>query len=147
MSPRKNEPCSLNIMLTSHIECLISDIGYSNVQCPMSNILLTSHSCKNVVYKLSVLLLQRALLAGFTCFCHTQAKHPVCCLKKYSIIKVMSPKHYIWQVDSTNWGRDKMAGISQTTVSNAFSWMKIFEFRLIFPWSVFLRVQLTILQH
>ena len=26
------------------------------------------------------------------------------------------------------WGRDKMAAISQTTFSNAFSWMKMFEF-------------------
>ena len=29
----------------------------------------------------------------------------------------------------THWGRDKMAEISQTTFSNAFSWMKIYEFR------------------
>ena len=28
----------------------------------------------------------------------------------------------------THWGRDKMDAISQTTYSNAFSWMKIFEF-------------------
>ena len=27
----------------------------------------------------------------------------------------------------TNWGRDKMAIISQTTLSNAFSWMKMLE--------------------
>ena len=47
----------------------------------------------------------------------------------------------------THWGRDKMAAISQTTLSNAFSWMKIFEFRLKFYWSLFLRVELTIFQH
>ena len=47
----------------------------------------------------------------------------------------------------THWGRDKMAAISQTTRSNPFSWMKIFEFRLRFYWSLFLRVQLTIFQH
>ena len=47
----------------------------------------------------------------------------------------------------THWGRDKMDFISQTTFSSAFSWMKIFEFRLKFHWSLFLRVQLTILQH
>ena len=29
----------------------------------------------------------------------------------------------------TNWGRDKIATISQTTFSNAFSWMKIFVFQ------------------
>ena len=28
--------------------------------------------------------------------------------------------------DLTHWGRDKMAAIFQTTVSNAFSWMKTF---------------------
>ena len=27
--------------------------------------------------------------------------------------------------DLTHWGRDKMAAISQTTLSNAFSWMKL----------------------
>ena len=47
----------------------------------------------------------------------------------------------------THWGRDKMDAISQTTFSSAFSWMKIFEFRLKFPWSLFLRVQSTIFQH
>ena len=47
----------------------------------------------------------------------------------------------------THWGRDKMAAISQTTFSNPFSWMKIFEFRLKFHWSLFLRFQLTIFQH
>ena len=40
-----------------------------------------------------------------------------------------------------------MAAIFQTTLSNAFSWMKILEFRLQFHWSLFLRFQLTIIQH
>ena len=31
---------------------------------------------------------------------------------------------------STHWGRDKMDAISQTTFSIAFSWMRMFEFRL-----------------
>ena len=43
----------------------------------------------------------------------------------------------------THCGRDKMDAISQTTFSNAFSWMKIFEFLFKFHWSLFLRVQLT----
>ena len=46
----------------------------------------------------------------------------------------------------TYWGRDKMAAISQTTVSNLFSWMKMYTFRLEFHWSLFLRVQLTTCQ-
>ena len=32
----------------------------------------------------------------------------------------------------THWGRNKMDAISQTTSSSAFSWMKMFEFRLKF---------------
>ena len=46
-----------------------------------------------------------------------------------------------------HWGRDKMDAISQTTFLSAFSWMKMFEFRSKFHWSLFLRVQLTIFQH
>ena len=47
----------------------------------------------------------------------------------------------------THWGLDKMAAISQTTVSNSFSWMKIYEFRIKCHWSLFLRVQQTLFQH
>ena len=47
----------------------------------------------------------------------------------------------------THWGRGKMAAVFQTTFSNAFSWMKMIEFRFKFHWSLFLRVQLTIFQH
>ena len=39
----------------------------------------------------------------------------------------------------THWGRDKMVDISQTTFSYEFSWMKMYEFRLKFHWSLFLR--------
>ena len=44
-----------------------------------------------------------------------------------------------------NW--DKMAAISQTIFSGAFSRMKRFVFWLRFQWSLFLRVQLTITQN
>ena len=47
----------------------------------------------------------------------------------------------------THWGRDKMDAIPQTIFSNAFSWMKMYKFRLKFHWSLFPRVQLTIFQH
>ena len=47
----------------------------------------------------------------------------------------------------THWGRDKMDAISQTTFSNGLSWMKMYEYKLAFHWSLFLRVQLTIVQH
>ena len=52
-----------------------------------------------------------------------------------------------WCSQLTHWSRDKMDAISQTTLSSAFSWMKMFEFRLQFHWSLFLMVQLTIFQH
>ena len=45
------------------------------------------------------------------------------------------------QMSLTHWGRDKIDAILQTTFSNAISWMKMFEFRLKFHWSLFLRVQ------
>ena len=47
----------------------------------------------------------------------------------------------------THWGREKMAAISQTIFSNAFSWVELFDFPLKFHWSLFPRFQLTISQH
>ena len=47
----------------------------------------------------------------------------------------------------THWGWDQIDAMSQTTFSNEFSWMKMYEYRLKFHWSLFLRVQLTISQH
>ena len=47
----------------------------------------------------------------------------------------------------THWGRDQIDDISQTTFSSAFSWMKMFQLRLKFHWSLFPRVQLAIIQH
>ena len=58
---------------------------------------------------------------------------------------IHTPQHGEYRL--THWGRDKMAAVSQTTLSNAFSWMKMLEFRLRFHWRLFLRVQLTIFQH
>ena len=40
-----------------------------------------------------------------------------------------------------------MTAVPQTMFSNAFSWMKMYEFRLKFHLSLFLRFQLTIFQH
>ena len=40
-----------------------------------------------------------------------------------------------------------MAAVSQTRLSNSFSWMKIVEFRLKFHWNLFHRVQLTVFHH
>ena len=44
----------------------------------------------------------------------------------------------------TIWVRDKTDAILLTTFSNAFSWLKLFQFSLLFHWSLFPRVQLTI---
>ena len=44
-------------------------------------------------------------------------------------------------------GWEKMAAISQTTVSNAFCWIKLYEFRFNFHWSLLIKGQLTIFQH
>ena len=43
---------------------------------------------------------------------------------------------YSWLV-THHWGRDKMTASFQTILSNAFSWMKIYKFRLRFHWSLF----------
>ena len=40
----------------------------------------------------------------------------------------------------THWGRYKMAVVFQTIFSSACSWMTMFEFRLKFHWTLFLRV-------
>ena len=40
-----------------------------------------------------------------------------------------------------------MSSIFQTTFSNAFSWMKMYEFQLRFQLSLSLRIQLTIIQY
>ena len=71
-----------------------------------------------------------------------------------TLVEIMDTDPIHWRIyvalggdEWTHWGRDKMDAISQTIFSSAFSWMKMFEFRLKFQWSLFLRVQLTIFQH
>ena len=61
-------------------------------------------------------------------------------------IEVWGNNHYKWRCALTHSGRDNMAAIFQTKFWNAFSLMKIYEFRLRFHWSLFPRVQLTIFQ-
>ena len=80
------------------------------------------------------------------CYCQTAA-----CLKTM----LLSLQHAfenescaaIIAIISTHWSRNEMDAISQTTFWSAFSWMKMFEFRIRFHWSLFLRVQLMIIQH
>ena len=47
----------------------------------------------------------------------------------------------------THWDRDKIAVISQTTFSNAYSWIKMNEFCLRFHWNLFLVFEFTIFNH
>ena len=55
--------------------------------------------------------------------------------------------HWVLVIELTHLPLDKMAAISQTIFSKAFSWMKSFVFWFKFHWSLFLRVPLTIIQH
>ena len=60
------------------------------------------------------------------------------------------PLYCLWQQvksPSTHWGQNEINNISQATFSNVFSSMKMYEFQLTFPGSLFLGVQLTISQH
>ena len=57
-----------------------------------------------------------------------------------------------WRIQSTSGtlshkGRDKIAASFQTTFSNAFSWMKIYKFRLRFHLNFFPSIQITIFHH
>ena len=60
-------------------------------------------------------------------------------------------RHHSWMRSicySLNTMRPRQNGRHfQTTFSNGFCWMKLYEFRLKFHWSLFLGVQLTIFQH
>ena len=51
-------------------------------------------------------------------------------------------KHIVWHIAAETHCRHL-----HTTFSNAFSWMKLYKFRLTFHWSLFPRVQSTIFQH
>ena len=68
-----------------------------------------------------------------------------------NLLKVRRPKWIFWCsglfLALTHWGQDKMATMSQTALSNVFSWMKILEFRLRFQWILFLRFDSTIFYH
>ena len=75
-----------------------------------------------------------------------KSKYPSACVKNPtfgdSLVTAFTKRNI--HVPLTHWGRDEMDNISQTTFSNAFSWIKMFEFRLKFYWSLFVRVQLKI---
>ena len=77
---------------------------------------------------------------------HTVSAYGLATWQSIYMDRIDSYAKHAWNRHLTHWGGDKMAAISQTTLSNAFSWMKILEFRLKLHWSLFLRIQLTIFQ-
>ena len=62
---------------------------------------------------------------------------------RFSVMTENKPQRY---EILTYWGRDWTAFIFQTTFSNTFSQMKMYEFRLQCLWSLSLRVHLAIFQ-
>ena len=65
--------------------------------------------------------------------------HPVLCIIRHILCRYLK--------SLTQWGRYKVAAISQMTHSNALCRMKMFEFWLKFHWNMFLGVELTTIQH
>ena len=84
------------------------------------------HRCYSGIRSLPYTPLPDTRLPGMHHNCHS-------CQGRLKIINTLRPR--------------QMDAISQTTFSNAFSWMKMHEFRFRFHWSLFLRFELTIFQH
>ena len=115
------------------------------------SLLLRPYTCEwNIMrYRISVII-QSSMIVLFYCL-----------RSKYSFmskepLKFQEQLYFNWDLPvcaATHLPRDtplthlplgKMAAISHTIFSNAFSWMKSFIFCLKFHWSLFLRAQLTI---
>ena len=73
-------------------------------------------------------------------------QYPIQPSRPKTINEAMDMQKWTGMLKLTHWGPRQMDAISQTTFSNAFSWMKLFESQLKFHWSLFPRVQLTIFQ-
>ena len=71
-----------------------------------------------------------------------------CLILTFKQTRSISIKWICPSIPLTHLPLDKMAAISQTTFSNAFSWMKSFVFWLKFHWSLFrLRLRQGFIQH
>ena len=108
-----------------------------------------------LIWKLMVFILLRGPPAGLNtlaCYCHFQTWHSAGCRRlvdgspdpngALGTSVVRKPRRYHIEAETRC-----MAAIFQTTFSNAFSWMKMFKFRLRCHWTLFPSVQLTIFQH
>ena len=97
----------------------------------------------------------------YKCIYHTQGLCKIS--KQIGKCWMNSKKHFLWDLllNKIQWKRyyntrhphfntlrpRQLDAISQTTFSNTFSWMKMFEFRLKFHWILFPMVQLIIFQY
>ena len=121
--------------IIQHVLCIISITSndFSNAQ------IYVRHICRVLSALYHMRILSIFINAGFP--------PPIVNLQRLPLSDMLRTCAFGAGHPLTHWGRDKMAAISQTTLSNPFSWMKMFEFRLKFHWSWFPRVQLTIFQH
>ena len=62
-------------------------------------------------------------------------KNVLVCRLHHHELRDVIPDFNSGVAEQTNWGREKIAAISQMTFSIVFCWMKIYEFRLRFHWS------------
>ena len=85
------------------------------------------------------ILLTKGWYDAEMCPCHSVIMYSANWRQRY-----IEPTSHTRQPQPPNGGRDKMAAIFRTTFSNAFSWMKIYEFPLRFQWNLILRVQLIL---
>ena len=111
----------------------IQENAFENVVCDMASI-----SSRPQCVKKNISLANNNISNGFELIQMATLPH-------YCYICDMWMLHSDWFL--THWGRDKMDAIFQTTFSNGYSWMKMYEFRIKFHWSLFLRFPLTISQH
>ena len=125
------------------IFCHRSDENSSKFKCKV----VTTKFCVNNTY---------VLLFKYNSFLWSDDKRLNCNRKilncgwkncQWNALQIISNFQYILLTVLTHWGLDEIDAILQTTFSNAFSWMKMYEFRLRFHWNLFPGIQLTIFQH
>ena len=95
--------------------------------------------CKNpemIIKDLDVFSWKKDLVFWFVFICSLLLMAQLTVIQHWFIQQALNPSPL-----------DQMATISQTTFSNAFSWMKSFVFLFQYHWILFLRVQFTIRQH
>ena len=134
-----------SVLFLYHINMLnVKPCSDVNVLRHNSTIVVDLWKYKNVVGNNFLLraVFQSYLSTSKLCFRHPGKQEP--CICRYDWVGY--PLEVAFSV-KTHWGRDKMDATSHTTFSSALSWMKMYEFRLKFHWSLFPMFQLTVFQH